>query len=232
MKPDLIISWPRNADYPVWRQMIKDNRLMFNNVIITFTETHQGDNYIEFVKEAMFKDFVQFIVSRPLNSGEDWRNVAVNEGLFHSLHSEWLWFTEQDFIPKEGFWDFVKRNEDADVICVKDQERIHPCCIFIKRTTLNNLSKNFGIVPNELDHFGIIQREIEAKGYKITVIPSNLYHHMNGLSHNLSLMVAGGDPNYHPDEFNDYLVDSLLVKVPLSPGYRAIVERYLTKIGR
>jgi hypothetical protein len=233
-KPDLIITWPRNTDYPLWREFIRNNRTRFNNVIIVFMNPNTGTDYREFIRKVMFKDFVLFVDSPEPKTGEDWRNIAVHAGLFHSLHSEWLWFTEQDFLPIEtdderDFWSEVEHgvNEGNSVIGVKDQTRLHPCSLFIKREALNITCKDFGIVPNKLDHFGLIQRDIEITKLPTFIVNERYYYHMNGLSHNFRLVAEGLEPNYEVRKFRKYMEDCLKVKVPLDDRFKNLASYYL-----
>lgn len=229
IKPDIIISWPRNADYPLWREMIHKERNRFNEVIVVFTETNYGENYKQFIRDAMFQDHVLFVDSPLPQNGEDWRNIAVNFGLIHSLHSEWIWFTEQDFFPLEGFWQMVDAYESTGVkaIVVKDEFRIHPCSILIKRKLLNELDKNFGIVPDKLDHFGLIQKQLEQRDEPLGIMPINIYEHMAGLSHNMRLIEEGQQPNHKPEAFKKYIEKCLQVSVPLDNRFKNVADRYL-----
>src|SRR5690348_16350414 len=108
IKPDIILAWPRNCDYPLWRQFIRENRPLFNEIIIVFTDTFDQHDYSEFVRRAMFQDHVLFLDNPAIQSGEDWRNVAIHHALLHSYNAQWVWFTEQDFFCKKGFWDMVE----------------------------------------------------------------------------------------------------------------------------
>lgn len=232
-RPDIVISWPNNCDYPLWRQFIHDNRYRFNNVIIVFTETNTQPDYKDFVRKAMLRDWCLFVQSPAPNSNGDgrldWRDVAVNAGLLHSYNAEWIWFTEQDFFTKNDFWEHVKKGFDQyGAMGVYDGERLHPCCLFIKREVLNNTCKNFAANPPEFDHFGAIQRDLT--GVPVYVIPQASYHHMAGLSHNWRQVAEGGTPNYKPEEFNNYLKSCLQVTVPLDPQWQAIAEAYLQRI--
>jgi len=225
IKPDVILTWPKNCDYPIWRQFIHEERHRFNEIILVFMETNQGYDYREFVRGATFKDHILCVDSPMIPPDADWRNIAVNFGLQQSLHSEWLWFTEQDFFPMSGFFDllYLYMEGDALAVGVHDGPRLHPCSLFIKRQVLNSTSKNFGIVPGKIDHFGLIQLDIEKierdTGRKIAIMPQERYKHMAGLSHNYSLMERGEAPNYKPDEFKNYLRNCFKVKVPLSKRF-------------
>lgn len=226
---DVIVSWPRNNDYPLWRDFIRKNRTKFNNIIIVFTETHQGDDYRRFVRDAMFKDFV-LCVNSPLPTGdEDWRNIAVNFGLLQSLHAPWIWFTEQDFFPQEEFFNEMHDlgEMEMDAIVTYDQDRMHPCNILIKRETLNKTKKDFGIQAGVLDHFGKLQKDIESLGIKIGQENEHTYHHYNGLSHNWTLLSSGQEPNYKPQEFQDYLQKCLQVNIPIEEKWLKIANRYI-----
>lgn len=232
IKPDIVISWPRNADYPLWRQMIRDNRDRFNEVIIVFTETNQGDDFREFVKQAMFQDHVLFVQSPPVVRNEDWRNVAVNFGLMQSLHSEWIWFTEEDFFPMGTFFkEWEEKADNFDVLATFDASRMHPCNILIRRSTLyEKTRRNFGVVTDELDHFGMIQKQLQqAEGVKIYSMPNSCYYHMSGLSHNMRLIADGEEPNWEKEAMFFYLHDCLNVSVPLDPRFKLLAEEYLLK---
>ena len=227
---DVIVSWPRNNDYPLWRQFIRNNRARFNNIIIVFTETYHGEDYKQFVRDAMFQDFV-LCVDSPLPSGDqDWRNVAVNFGLLQSIHAPWIWFTEQDFFPNDKFFDDMAELELAgmDVIATYDQTRMHPCNILIKRDALSMTRKDFGIEPGVLDHFGKLQKDVESLELKVGREPQDTYFHYNGLSHNWTLISDGQNPNYKPEEFDEYIRKCLNVSVPLNEKWLKIANRYMT----
>lgn len=231
MKPDIIVSWPRNCDYPVWRQFIHDNRDRFNVIIVVFTETHAGEDYREFVKKAMLVDYV-LCADSPVVKDDDWRNVAVNHGLLQSYNAQWVWFTEQDFIPKEGFWEIVDAEVSIGVraIGVRQGDRLHPCSLMIRRDLLNALDKNFGIVTDKLDHFGLIQQQLEESKEPVGIIPEKYWQHMNGLSHNFRLISEGQMPNYEPEAFEQYIHSCIDANVPKDPRFTKIIQAYLAKV--
>lgn len=228
-KPDIIISWPRNCDYPLWRKMIREQRDRFNEVVVVFTETWQGDDYRQFVKDAMFQDHVLFVQSPQIGEGEDWRDIAIHAALLHSIHSEWIWFTEQDFFPLEGFWEMVESESQMGVkaIGVKDGNRLHPCSLFLKRELLNTLDKNFGIVPDKLDHFGLIQNQLEVNKTPIGIIPEKYWYHMAGLSHNMRLLEEQGSPNHDISGFTKYVTQCLESGLSISPKHTQLFSDYL-----
>jgi hypothetical protein len=135
----------------------------------------------------------------------------------HSYNAPWVYFTEQDFYPGQGFWDEVAWHEQqgCDVISVYQGNRMHPCCIFTKRDALNRTRKQFGIVPNTYDHFFMFQEDIEGNDLKNGIINPKTYHHFNGLSHNWRLVTEGQQPNYEPAEFKQWVEWSLHAHIPL-----------------
>lgn len=233
IKPDIIISWPRNCDYPLFREFIRLNRTQFNQVNIVFTGMKQPSDYSGFVREDMFADWCLFIESPEYTGREDWRNVSVNEGLRHSLHSEWVLFLEQDFFMKPGFWEAVQGMAiHNDVIAVLEGDRMHPAFLMMKRTILNKTSKNFGAQPPEYDHFGQIYRDLynmeKENQVKIKYIDRSLWLHMAGLSQNWYLLSSNQQPNYKLDEFEAYLMDCLEAsEVKLHPTFIELATKYL-----
>lgn len=228
INPDVIVCWPNNCDYPLWRDQIRKHRSRFNEIIIVFTETNGAVNYEDFVRQAMFEDHVLFVSSPIVNGNQDWRNVATNAALLQSYNAPYIWFTEQDFLFNETFWDTIDQLPDPDFIGVDDNGRWHPCSMLIKRELLNGTSKNFGIVPDKSDHFGIIQKELTwlrdtTAGLKYYLFDVNthteMFKHFNGYSHNWRLITEGQQPNYQPEEFKTSLQNSLDVSVPLDPRW-------------
>lgn len=230
--PDIIVAWPNNCDYPPWRRFIRQERDRFDRVIIVFTKTHQGYDYTEFVTDAMADDFVTFVENDTLREGDDWRNIAVNKGLSKSS-AKWIWFTEQDFyIYDPGFWSdiYLKAIEGYEFMSIKQDTRLHPACMFMKRTLLDKTSKNFGIIKNKSDHFSMIQNDIERIDPPMVVYSDEEfwgYKHFNGLSHNWTLLNNGMKPNYKPDEFRTWLDVSLSVDIPLSDEFINVAKKGL-----
>lgn len=248
MTPDVIVSWPRNCDYPLWRQYIHDERAQFAEVIVVFTETNQGEDYRNFVTDAMAQDEVTFLQSPPVLGGEDWRNISVNHALAAS-QSAWVLFTEQDFIIKNPKYFWNKINEEAlrygvvrdgvqpeykDAVGFVDGQRLHPAFLLVPREEIERTKKNFGIVPNRLDHFALFSRDLIYNGVTILELDGHLHleegeswQHLNGLSHNHTLMEMGQEITYHPIEFRNYLWQSLGVTVGLHPLWRKKVSDYV-----
>lgn len=233
IKPDLIVSWPRTADYPLWREFIRENRTRFDRVIIVFTETFNSlYDFTSFVMAVMLQDNCIFIDSPAVNhEKQDWRNVAIHAGLGQSFEAEWVWFTEQDFLPKDGFWEAVESAISAgeEVIGVKSGDRLHPCCLLIKKSILIRTCQDFGIRKDISDHFSMIQRSLEGLGVKPFILSENLYSHMAGTTANLMLVMDGKIPNYKPEEYLEYLNKCLKCKIPLHQYFIGAVRDLCTK---
>lgn len=226
---DLIIAYPNNNDYPIWRDQIREYRFKFNKIIVVFTEANDSLNFTDFVKRAMENDDITFLDS-PLVRGEDWRNVAVNWALKHS-DSEWVWFTEQDFFIRNGFWKYVDRGiKSADVIATFQGDRMHPCSMFVRKYILMQTRLNFGVIPGVADHFSMIQYDLERLTKRIDHMPDKFFKHLNGLSSNFCLVKNGGFPNYEKRSFNMYLNQCLDVDVPVDKRWVQIVLDYFDRL--
>lgn len=226
MLPDLIVAWPMHMDYPIWRQQIREHRRRFRSVFIVFTNMNVLEhNYRSFVRESMVDDNISFMNCPPVEGGQDWRHVAVTHAL-RSSRSRWVFFTEQDFFWKEGFWDNIEEAR-TNYIATVIQGRVHPCCIFISRDLLNTTNKNFGVVPNVSDHFSMIQNDLSKKD--IHEIPQQYWEHIGGLSQNLYFLQKGELENisYNVPAFRKFCEDSLKVTVPLHDDFRKWFNEYL-----
>lgn len=222
MKPDVIVCWPRNCDYPLWRQFIRDNRERFAKVIVAFTE-HDGFDYSGFVREAMADDNVTFLDSyRSID--RDWRDQAVNDALNLST-AEWVWFTEQDFFITDPsrFWDEVEGlhfTNDA-MGWMEPGGRWHPSCLFVRRSAIEETPRYFGPVP--VDHFWTFGRQL-----LVWHLTPGRWEHMQGLSQNHYLVDNDIVPGrFREDVFAKYIATSLLVSVPLHPDWARKGEAYV-----
>lgn len=232
-RPDLVCCWPEHLDYPLWRKFIHDNRSRFSKVIVVFTNMNTKlDSYKTFVIEAMLKDQIIFVDNNQVAADQDWRSVATNKGLTLS-DNEWVWFWEQDFTPKFKFWDVLDEHlSENDLAYINVETRMHPACLLIKRTVLDQTSKDFSVHPPEYDHFGKIQIELESNTPPLRwlQIMPHLYHHMNGLSQNMYLLQIGEEPNYNKEEFKEYLKACLKSKYEgniLHPDFVELAKWYI-----
>lgn len=232
---DVIISWPKSMDYPLWREFIKVHAPMyFNRVFIVFTETNLGIDYSDFIQHDLVGDQFCFMYPEPIQDREDWRNQAVNMALDESK-ANWVWFTEQDlFITAPSFWPIIRLAlQKYDVIGYKDgPTRLHPSNLWVKRAVINKTNRDFGIVPDRLDHFARFFTQVRLSGALIKHIKEQQdgghFYHMNGLSSNLSLIQKGEKPNYKEDEFKEYIRLSLQAPVQ-DERYQKMCEDYLNE---
>lgn len=233
---DLIISWPKSMDYPLWRVFITQHREFFKNIIIVFTETHAGVDYSDFVKSSLTGEEFIFIDSPAVQGDEDWRDLAVNLALEKST-AHWVWFTEQDLLVLDPrFWSMIALwMLSYDVIGYKEGQRFHPSNMFVKREFINKTRRYFGIVPDKSDHFASFYFDLRQSGAKIRNIKyygdqhRDTFYHMTGLSHNLSLIQRGEMPVSKVEEFNEYLSLSIAVD-SVDPRYKQMVEDYFRKL--
>lgn len=204
---DLICAWPIGFDYPLYRKFIRENRQRFHRVVIVWTNNHNGLDLHQKIEEAMKTDDIAFIVTPTHTGDQDWRDVAMKKALEYS-RSPWIWFTEQDFTPQEGFWEIVDEfMPKVDLITINDNGRMHPASLFIKRKVLDQTDKDFSPVIDISDHFSRLQDQLmnwDPPLVAYTIAPQ-YYHHMNGLTHNLYLKQVGKHVTYKPEEFEEYL---------------------------
>lgn len=205
MKPDVLVVWAKNNDFPLWRKQMTENMHRFNSLNVVFMEPNQGYDYSDFVRDEMQKIGARVMNSEPVGPGQDWRDVAIKTYLSLYPVDNWIWFTEQDFFFEPKFFEQVNfASKLAYVAAVYQDERMHPCSIFMHPKILKKLDLDFGIVPGKLDHFGKIQQQIEEK--KITVVKlDESFYHFNGFSHNWKLIADGQRAVYHEDEFIAHL---------------------------
>lgn len=232
---DVIVCWPRNCDYPLFRWFLHEHRSYFRDVFVVFTETYQGYDYRSFVQESMndkFEDNITFIQSPAVTGDNDWRNVAVNAALEQSS-GNWVWFIEQDlFITHKAFWPMMaKYMYNFDMVAYKEGARVHPANLWVKKEWINKSSKNFGIEKDTSDHFYKFYNSIRLQGAKIKYVPypnANFYH-MNGLSHNMSLLERDEPITYNPEDFLGYL-ELCFLQEELEPHFREVIGKGIVDI--
>jgi hypothetical protein len=108
---------------------------------------------------------------------------------------------EQDFILADK--DILLR--EGDVLGFKEEGRIHPGFLKVKRSLIDKTSKDFTAYPDEgMDHFGKFVKELEGLTDDFTFLGKEYYHHMAGLTQNYRLEYVGDVANYKPQEFEVY----------------------------
>lgn len=229
MNMDLIEVWPTHVDYPLHREFLRDNYKRFDKVIIALTNMQTPWNISTFLKNNIAHAL--FLEPDPPTSKYDWRSKAVNRALGVS-HAPWVWFTEQDFVVTDPlFWESAEHKierEDLDTLIYVEGERPHPACWFVRRELIEETSRNFGLVPDQGDHFSIFFRELYGADAKIGYLKQNDYfYHMNGLSQNMYLLQSGQEPNFRIPEFKNYLRKCLNCSVPMQDEFVTMVKNYI-----
>lgn len=210
VRPDVIVVWPVGIDFPVFRWNIQRFRHLFEKVIVCFSYGDHEENYEDFVKTQGLRDCnITFIQCPKIESGQDWRDVAVNACLAVSK-AEYIWFTEQDFLYKEGFLERLFNIDDDTEIHALIETRLHPACILVSRRMIEQTSKDFGIKPGMSDHFGWFTEQLKDKTKfeglnELGFREKEDYIHMAGLTHNYTLCLLGRyNEVYKMNEFSTY----------------------------
>jgi len=190
-------------------------------------ETNTGTNYMDFVIDQMKNERITFITPTALER-PDWRDDAIHKALKH-CSAYWVWFTEQDFLitDREEFWGDVevyRKHVKTGAVGVYQGDRLHPCCLFIKRSILDAIKPDFGIVAGKLDHFGLIAQQLGRKRVRIGKLDEATYFHYNGLSHNWRLVSEGQPPVYQADRFITYLRRVINSGIYLHPDFERVAK--------
>ena len=213
---DVIVSWPRFADFPRWRQFIREERERFGKVFVVFTK-HDGPDMTGWIR-ANFPEAT--FIDSPDRGARDWRTVAVNAALDAST-AEHVWFTEQDFtITDPAVWDYA---DGLAGIPEPGNRIVHPACIFAPRSLIDRTSRDFG--PERIDHFGRFTEELAALA-PIALIADG-WRHMQATCEGLYLIGEGQQPKFRPDEFRGWLQDQMTAAVPLQPAWEARARAFL-----
>jgi hypothetical protein len=240
MNVDILTIHPRSLDYPIHRAFLRKYEPYYNKAIIAFTGSGSPD-YSDFVRNSVNPKKVLCINARPHQGSEDWRNVAVHDALAGSS-SDWIWFLEQDFFFKPHFIDKLFRaTNEFDAIGFWEANRLHPACLLVRRELINNSRKDFGIIPNELDHFGKFSQDIVAQLgktrigelEKLGLTMEQDWYHMQGLTHNFNLLRINDTGRiFKRDEFLTYAGLSLMNHEPVSKDYEKEVENAFKLLGK
>lgn len=206
---DVIVSWPRSCDYPLWRQFIRDERARFGEVFVVLTEL-AGLDVSGFVRRT----FGDATVIESDGIGE-WRDAAVNTALDRSTASH-VWFTEQDFTVTPAFWP--QFTGDLAGIHVDDRP-FHPACLLASRTLIERTGRYFG--PDPVDHFHAFGTELVALATP-RIIEAG-FRHFQGISESQMLLWLGEQPRFKPDQFREWADANLAADVPIEPSWRMLV---------
>lgn len=225
---DMILTAPDSVDFPLWRKWVSKKRAYFSKVIVVWMQTNQGHDFREFIENAMKDDRITFLDSPPVVRA-DWRNVAVNFGLDHS-DAQWVLFAEQDILPEgDELWsEIVQGFNTHDVMGWMDgTTRLHPGFLWAKRSVIDRTKRNFGIVPNELDHFALFYNDLVNAGAEIKLLPILEKYHFAGLTHNMTLARNQQKVHHKHREFRNYLSQCLASGVPLHDQFVSEATWYI-----
>lgn len=207
VKPDLIVCWPKDIFFPFFVKRINRDRGLFDKVIIVMTEGSLDGDCTRDIEHTLAGAIILAPNLLELAAGgKDWRNVATNIALEKSDSSHVL-FMEQDFLVGDDFFKkLFTAAEDFDVIGFRDNNRLHPACLLVKRKILDTTSKDFGAYPPEDDHFSKVTKELMKPGGWVTLDELGItnWYHMAGLTHNTRMDKQGRVIPYRPDEYKLY----------------------------
>jgi hypothetical protein len=229
IQPDVILTWPRHCDYPMWRAQLQCYRHRLGRIIVVFSEHHVGPDLRPWVRKQLEWADVEFLeVSRV---GQDWRDVAVNDGL-DAADADWVLFMEQDFfVTDHEFWDLVYDYASGGfAVGWRADGRWHPSFLLVKRSVVDLTSRYFGPAP--VDHFYSFGREVSHL-VPIAGLPESSFHHLAGLSQNHTLLYMGeyDDGIYRAADFEDYLRRCLdLANVSRAPEWEEQARAYLGRL--
>lgn len=236
MRPDVIVTWPRHCDFPLWRSWLFRNRAHVGDVAVAFTEHHLDRDYSSYVRFMLMGADVTF-VNAPREDGRDWRDTAVNLCL-DTVEGEWVWFMEQDLLVHDDHWfrRTLSGLQSSGAIGYRDRgsTRWHPSCMVVRRDIVERTGRYFG--PDPVDHFHAFGLEVEAIA-PFADLSEHLsqavefgtfgdFVHIGGLSRNHQLVSEGEYGRVRrPDEHARYLAACL--NVECHPRWRAEAETFI-----
>jgi len=205
IKPDVVMVWPSGCDYPLCRWQLETYKSYFDRIIIT-TYDHGQPDMREFLKQAMPK----VIFKDAGVDSESWRERCTLLALSES-RSEWVLFTEQDFMWKDDHF-LHKVFEEAkthDVIGIRQGTRLHPAFLLVKKSVLNQTKKDFSVNGEGKDHFWNVSQELLKIGNFKDIRDMGLYegtdwYHFSSLTWNLFRIKDGDVLEFH--EVAEFLI--------------------------
>lgn len=226
--PAALITQPIHLDFPIFRYNMARFQKYFSSIWIALSNHYVADQDLgNFVRAQLpFANFLEVKRTR-----DDWRNDAVNTMLDHTENEKYILFLEQDFLIKDdSFFERVFK-DDIDFAYYKEDQRVHPAFVLIKRELVDKTSKNFSAWPPG-DHFYKFFQElppgidIEHLGVK----NREDYYHMAGLSQNYQNFKYD-EPFFKPNNFLVYNRLSLALPVPRHPLFDQIQQQIENKYG-
>lgn len=227
IKPDVIVSWPRHMDYPLFRYNLTWMRPYFNEVFIALTQDTLPPDITPWIINSMTN--VRFIKPPKSDGVNDWRNLAVRDVLLNFCKAQWVLFLEQDFLifNEKVLEKIFDATNTYDCLYYQEGERIHPAFALITRENIFKSSLDFSAHPT-FDHFYSFftslpytkRAELKELGLQEYVD----FKHMAGLSNNYHVFNLG-QPFYKPEEFLAYNYWIQHLPLPLSPSFRILSEQ-------
>ncbi len=251
MRPDLLITWIKHCDYPLFRKYLRDYRHKLNKVIILFSEHNRFPYFDHFIHEALKDLDITFIDSAKLDWGtQDWRNIATNKMLEYS-DSEWVCSIEQDFFADdwEKLWgtvdDLFRTSEHFGWKAMQGSqphqeyltlEYVHPSFWFIKRDLLEKTDKNFSADQGlGADHFGLVVRDVIKLGVTPVYLQDIGYvewekaFHLGGVNQNYLEGMKEGFTFHRPEMFSSYNYWSQKIETQ-DPRHLELCKQIATKL--
>lgn len=228
---NIITVWPDNLDYPLFRLFLEKHPNV--EVTIGITQKHMDLNLSDFILKNVRGSFIV----RPEEG--DWRDVATRQALERSA-GEWVWFLEPDFFMKNPHQFLDLPSMGRDVYGFAQGNRLHPCCLMVKRDVLMKTCLDFSAKPPEYDHFGAVTQELMnttnwGSFTDFGLVEGKDWYHHAGLSQNYTLAQQGKKPNYNLENFALYNRASLTAEVIQDPRYIELAqktEEMIAPIGR
>lgn len=237
MKPDVILTWPSGADYPLCRLQLKEFKKFFNKIIIAFYD-HGESDYRPWLK----KNIPGAIFCEVGYDDVAWRERAVTEALKYS-DSDWILFTEQDFFAKDdSFYQVVSQaRSQFDVIGYDQGARLHPFFLLTSRSLLEKTSKDFAVHGLGQDHFSKVSNELRTIGRFVDIRALGLkekvdWYHFSSMTWNIFRIKDNNIREFHePLDWLLYNYYSRTAKIKQNPRWRAFTyyaEVLLSDFGR
>lgn len=210
MKPDIIVTHPRDMFYPLWVAQMNRERHLFGTIIVMMSQSATDRDYTTMLKNYIHGDV---IIKSYYDDGKDWRNAAVNEALSH-VQADSVLFLEQDFMAVTGFFEtLIECGKEYGMVGFREGEgRFHPACLLVHRDLIEKTRKDFSVEPDVSDHFAKFTKDMEgiASVLDIQTVTMPTWHHLAGLTQNHRLT----ENFYNSEEFLTYLLKSLVLPQP------------------
>lgn len=223
IKPDVVVVWPKDTDFPLFRYNLRRFREYFDKVLIAVSDNGTLENYTDFFHQEL-SDIAQLKTIPVVDGTKDWRNVAINIMLEKSTASHVL-FIEPDFLVRdERFFEVLLNVNEYDFLYYDESGRMHPACLLTSRDLIDKTTKDFSARPPAYDHFGLFTMELMRMSNSADLDTIGLhdredYYHLAGLTQNYH-----AKPYYKPNEFLTYNRLSLNLPVKYNE-FRLLMEQ-------